>query len=74
MRKKIISLVCGCMIMGLLVPATAWAQGGAGSIEASGQNQLGQGSVPPPNANFVAVASGHNHSLGLKANGDAVSW
>src|ERR1044071_411653 len=34
----------------------------------------GQGNVPSPNRDFVAVAGGVAHSLGLKANGKLVAW
>lgn len=39
-----------------------------------GRNDYGQCTVPPPNAEFTAVAGGNNHSLGLKADGSIVAW
>jgi hypothetical protein len=45
-----------------------------GSIVAWGDNQLGQCNVPAPNTNFVAIAGGGSHGLGLKADGSIVAW
>ena len=39
-----------------------------------GYNYYGPTNVPAPNANFVAVAAGYFHSLGLKADGSIVAW
>jgi len=39
-----------------------------------GGNTSGQWSVPAPNADFVAVAAGDYHSLGLKSDGRIVTW
>ena len=55
-----------------LAPGTAWAQDG--SIVAWGRNEDGQCDVPEPNTDFVAVAGGRYHSLGLKADGSIVAW
>jgi hypothetical protein len=30
--------------------------------------------VPAPNSDFIAIAAGYNHSLGLKADGSIVAW
>jgi hypothetical protein len=49
------------------------APGGFG-IAAWGQNDLGQCNVPAPNADFVAIAGGNKHSLGLKSDGTIVAW
>jgi len=38
-----------------------------GSIVAWGDSEYGQTNVPVPNADFIAVAGGADHSLGLKA-------
>jgi hypothetical protein len=54
------------VVAGLLVPASALAQDGHGSIVAWGSNYYGQCNVPAPNTDFVAVAGGGDHSLGLK--------
>ena len=55
MRRAIVKLLCGCVLVGLLAPATAWAQDG--SIVAWGANNEGQCDVPP-DTDFVAVAGG----------------
>ena len=39
-----------------------------------GSNGAGQSDVPAPNSDFVAVAGGFVHSLGLKADGSIVAW
>jgi hypothetical protein len=39
-----------------------------------GDNGQGQCDVPSPNADFIAVAGGHYHSLGLKSDGTIVAW
>ena len=39
-----------------------------------GNNDYGQCNVPEPNTDFVAVAAGYNHSLGLKSDGSLVAW
>ena len=44
-----------------------------GRIVAWGDDTLGQTTVPPPNADFVAVAAGDWHSLGLKSDGRIVA-
>ncbi|MBK9126314.1 MAG: M6 family metalloprotease domain-containing protein [Phycisphaerales bacterium] len=44
------------------------------SIVAWGTNWSGQCQVPTPNSDFVAVAAGFEHSLGLKADGSIVGW
>jgi alpha-tubulin suppressor-like RCC1 family protein len=44
------------------------------SVVAWGRNIEGQCSAPTPNNNFVAVAGGSLHTLGLKANGKIVVW
>jgi hypothetical protein len=45
-----------------------------GSIAAWGWDYLDQCDVPAPNSDFVAVAAGYYHSLGLKADGSIVAW
>ena len=46
------------------------------SIVAWGYNESGSGqcNVPAPNTDFVAVAAGSAHSVGLKGNGSIVAW
>ena len=53
-------------------PAIAAAQDGL--IVAWGDNFYGQLDVPAPNTDFVAVAGGNNHSLGLKSDASIVAW
>ena len=72
MKRVIVTLVCGCVVAGLLGPASALAQ--HGSIAAWGYNGEGQCNVPPANTAFVAVAGGGYHSLGLKTDGSIVAW
>jgi hypothetical protein len=43
-------------------------------IVAWGDNEAGQCDIPAPNADFVAVAAGRDHSLGIKSNGTIVAW
>ena len=45
-----------------------------GSIVAWGFNESGQTIVPAPNTDFVAIAAGQSHSLGLKSDGSIVGW
>ncbi len=46
----------------------------SGKVKAWGTNGKGQCSVPEPNRDFVAVAGGGQHSLGLKTDGTIVAW
>ncbi|HPS02377.1 MAG TPA: InlB B-repeat-containing protein, partial [Candidatus Sumerlaeota bacterium] len=46
----------------------------SGIVRTWGYNVYGQCDVPSPNSDFVAVAGGANHSLGLKRNGSIVAW
>ncbi len=49
--------------------------GGPGySIVAWGRNDSGQSDIPSTNSDFVAVAGGQYHSLGLKSDGSIVAW
>ncbi len=45
-----------------------------GSIVAWGNNYQGQCNVPPPNSEFVMVAGGSYHGLGLMVDGSIVAW
>ncbi|MCP4592829.1 MAG: hypothetical protein GY842_19005, partial [bacterium] len=45
-----------------------------GTIVAWGANYYGQCNVSSPNADFVGVAGGMVHSLGLKSDGSIVAW
>ncbi|MFH1110920.1 MAG: hypothetical protein V1790_17235 [Planctomycetota bacterium] len=44
-----------------------------GAIVAWGQNLFGQTNVPAPNADFIAIAAGQWHSLGLRTDGSIVA-
>jgi len=61
--------------LGILVSPGSGVHGQtSGTIAAWGRNSSGQCNVPAPNANFVAVAAGRDHSLGLKSDGTIVGW
>ncbi len=45
-----------------------------GLIAAWGSNDHGQCNVSAPNAGFVAIAGGGDHSLGLRADGSIAAW
>jgi hypothetical protein len=53
MKEPLVSLLCCCVLVGRLTPASTLAQDG--SIVAWGHNGNGQCNVPPPNGDFVAV-------------------
>ena len=59
-------------IYGATYCAVQWRN--IGSIVPWGDNEYGQCNVPVPNADFVAVAAGDGHSLGLKADGSIRAW
>ncbi len=46
----------------------------SGSILVWGHDLYGQCSVPEPNEEFIAVAAGGFHNLGLKSDGSIVAW
>ena len=39
-----------------------------------GRSTEGQCNLPAPNADFVAIAAGGAHNLGLKSDGSIVAW
>ncbi len=45
-----------------------------GIVQAWGDNEYGQCTIPSPDGNFVAIAGGNGHSLGLKSDGSIVAW
>ncbi|MCK4775478.1 MAG: hypothetical protein KAT30_11855, partial [Candidatus Krumholzibacteria bacterium] len=70
-----IGTVLGLMCFGILILNTGVALGQpAGAIVAWGYNADGQCDFPGPNGDFVAVAGGFSHSLGLKTDGTIVAW
>ena len=67
--------VWGLVFLSVLVLGTGVASGQwIDSIVAWGWNYHGQCDVPGPNADFVAVAGGGAHNLGLKSDGTIVVW
>ncbi len=70
-RRTFLGFVC----LGILVLGSGVSSGQSiGSIVAWGDSSYGQCNVPAPNADFVGVAGGFEHSLGLKSDGTIVSW
>lgn len=63
--------VVAAAIWALLPVGVALANG---EIVAWGNNNFGQCNAPSPSADFIAVAAGESHSLGLKADGSIVAW
>ncbi|HPS02141.1 MAG TPA: hypothetical protein PLA90_11415, partial [Candidatus Sumerlaeota bacterium] len=45
-----------------------------GSVQAWGRNSDGQCSIRSPNNDYIALAAGRSHSLGLKCDGSIVAW
>ncbi|MCH7808115.1 MAG: hypothetical protein IIB60_02720, partial [Planctomycetes bacterium] len=62
--------VCGWAIVSLTAAGTTSAQDGDGSIVGWGSQVVGV----DLSADFVAVAAGGTHSLGLKVDGSIVAW
>ena len=62
--------VCVWAIVGLSAAGPAWGQDGQGAIVGWGSQVVGVDLT----ADFVAVAGGGLHSLGLKAGGSIVAW
>ena len=72
---KRVSAVLGLVCFGMFVLGTGLVQGqSTGFVVAWGDNTSGQCNVPAPNADFVAVAAGSGHSLGLKSDSTIVAW
>jgi len=70
MRRSVLST----LILVLLLGGAGEAWGQNGSIVAWGYNSTAQCEVPAPNTDFVAIAAGERHSLGLKADGSIAAW
>ena len=65
----------GILCLGIFLLGIGAAEAeAAGSIVAWGYNGYGECDIPAPNEDFVAVAGGWNHSLGLKSDGTIVVW
>ncbi|UCF06130.1 MAG: T9SS type A sorting domain-containing protein [bacterium] len=73
MRRSglVLSLMCLCVF--IFSTSVVYGQSGW-TIVAWGNNEYSQCNVPAPNANFVAIAGGGDHSLGLKSDGTIVAW
>ena len=70
MRLNLAVKVCVWPAVVLLAAGSGWAQEGDGSIVGWGGQVVGV----DLSADFVAVAAGRYHSLGLKADSSIVAW
>ena len=70
-RSVSMVLLVSTMITLSLPGDTAFA---IGQVIAWGLNNRGQCDVPEPNADFIVVAGGENHSLGLNRDGTIIAW
>ena len=61
-------------LLGLKSDGTVVGWGLDEELEGEDSFDEGQTTVPPPNADFVAVAAGYQHSLGVKSDGTMVAW
>jgi alpha-tubulin suppressor-like RCC1 family protein len=64
---------CGLLFGSLFITLPVQAEQ-SGSVVGWGDNADGQCSEPTVNANFVAIAAGGFHSLGLRADGTVAAW
>jgi subtilase family serine protease len=69
---RTVTIALALMLLAFLVVTTAEAEGGP--IVAWGDNYRGQCNVSAPNLDFVAMAGGGAHSLGLKSDSTIVAW
>ena len=60
--------------LALIVPTTPFSPATDRVVMNWGDNSSGQCNIPPPNVDFVAIAAGGYHSLGLKSDGRIVAW
>ncbi len=74
MNAKIHVLIWGGLLLVVFLQAEPRAQTCPGSCTAWGENRDDQCDVPEPNADFVALAGGKYHSLGIKADSTLVAW
>jgi hypothetical protein len=74
MRHVVRAMTACCSVALLLQASLLPAQAPTGSIVAWGDSSFGQYNVPAPNTDFVAIAAGFGHSLGLKSDGTIVAW
>jgi len=66
--------IASAVLLAGTVSGVAVAQPFTGDIAAFGGNFDGQTNVPAPNEDFVAIAAGWFHSLGVKDHGSIVGW
>jgi alpha-tubulin suppressor-like RCC1 family protein len=66
--------VVAAVVATLFASQSALAQPWPGSVVAWGLNGQGQCDAPLPNEDFIAIAAGWYHSLGLKTDGSVVAW
>ena len=72
---KSVLAVSGLVFLGVLVLGTGVAHGQLdGSVVGWGDNDYGQCVALAPNEDFVDIAGGWRHSLGLKSDGTIVAW
>ncbi len=67
-------MTTAALVGAVLGARSTFAQIESGYIVAWGDNASGQTNVPAPNSDFIAIAGGGYHSLGLKADGSIVAW
>jgi hypothetical protein len=72
MKKQSIFLVLAIVVL-FGVPPCAYDAALTGDIAAWGANAYGQCNVPP-GSDFVAIAGGAHHSLGLRSDGSLAAW
>ena len=65
-RSKLVFVWSIWAIVCIFIAQSATAAEQTGRIVGWGRNDWGQCNIPSPNADFIAVAAGINHSLGLK--------
>ncbi|MEE9616091.1 MAG: hypothetical protein V3T90_03695, partial [Anaerolineae bacterium] len=74
MMKRVLAALA-LVFLGMLVLGTGVAHGQVpGSVVGWGENSDDQCDVPGANADFVAVAGGGRHSLGVKSDGTILAW
>lgn len=68
------TITCGAACSDVTCTGVGPAVPSGGLVVTWGQNYYGQCSVPSPNADFVDVAAGSRHSVGLKSDGTVIAW
>ena len=70
-RNKSLFLVLALLV--IAIQCVVESQALAESILAWGNNSYGQCNIPSPNSDFIAIAAGGYHSLGLKQDGSIIA-